>query len=193
MDTLAARIGTLELYLDATLLVALAGIVWTVASRVTQEIYFKLALRTRKFEFLLTADEGVPENIESLNLLFIRYGNDTYLTNLASDQEKYHGRLRNKVIKVLDRPPESAQPIRVNINVHRRLGTQFKFFIEVRGDPQAAIDYLTKHDTISDISSRERPAIRLGEVPRHRIFFLVDRLDVVETVDGFKNNFIFPV
>ena len=46
---------------------------------------------------------------------------------------------------------------------------------------------------ISDVSANERPAMRLGETPRYRIFFLVDRLATVKTVDGFTNNFIFPV
>ncbi len=193
MDNLIAKVGSYEFYFDVTLLVALAGVVWTFARRIAQELYFLLSLRTRQIEFELQAKESVPRNITGLNLLFIRYGNDTYLTNLASDQERYHGRLRNKVIHLLDRPPEDGKPIRVKLRVHKRLGTQFKFFVDVAGDPEPVLAYLEAHDTISDVSSKERPAIQIGDTPRHRIFFLIDRLDTVKTIDGFVNNFVFPV
>jgi hypothetical protein len=193
MDTLIAHFGTYDIYFDVTLLVALAGVVWTFARRAAEELYFLMSLRTRQIEFELQAREGVPEGITSLNLLFIRYGNDTYLANLASDRERYHGRLRNKVIQLLDAPPKGGAPIRVRMRVHKRLGTQFKFFVDVTGDPGPVVAYLEQHETICDVSCNLRPAIRIGDAPRHRIFFLLDRLDMVETVDGFTNNFIFPV
>ena len=192
-DELAAKVGSFELYVDVTLLVAIAGFVWTIARKLAQEAYFMASLRIRTVEFILHANSEVPENIKSLNLLFVRYGNDTYLSSLASDQERYHGRLRNKIIKVADTPPEEGGLIRVWLRVHKRLGVQFKFFVEVEGDPKPVVDYLKSHDSISDVSANERPAMRLGETPRYRIFFLVDRLATVKTVDGFTNNFIFPV
>jgi len=190
---LLTRIGSLELLFDTTLLVAVVGVVWTFARRLAQEAYFLLSLRTREIEFVLRAKSGIPRNITSLNLLFIRYGNDTYLSSLASDQERYHGRLRNKVIRVAETPPKHGGPIKVKLRLHKRLGTQFKFFVDVTGDPEAVVDYLESHETISGVSAKQRPKLNADEEPRHRIFFLIDRLDKTTTVDGHENNFLYPV
>ncbi len=122
-DDLITRFGTYELYFNVTLLIAIAGIVWTFARRLAKEVNFLLSLRTRQIEFALQAKENVPENIDSLNLLFIRYGNDTYLSNLANGQERYHGRLRNKVIRIADHLAKSGAAIKVKLRLHKRLGT----------------------------------------------------------------------
>ncbi|MGK7652453.1 hypothetical protein ACSQ76_08565 [Roseovarius sp. B08] len=188
-----ARFSTFELAFDTTLFIAVASAVWTVVNRLVQAAYFQLSLRTREFEFILEPHSGVPRNITSLNLLLIRYGNDTYLSSLASDQERHHGRLRNKVIRLSEVLPAEAGPISVKLRLHKRLGTQFKLFVEVTGDPAPVIDYLNGHDTIVDVVSKERPKLSPQEPQRHRIFFLLDRLDKEKTVDGHVNNFIYPV
>jgi hypothetical protein len=189
-----ARVGSLELYIDVTLLVALAGVVWTFARRIAQELYFQLSLRTREIEIALEPKENVPDELKELHLLFVRYGNDTYLKELASDQERYHGRLRNKVTRIpIDRDRVGKDPLKIKIKLHKRLGTQFKFFVEVEGDPNPVVTYLKSHDTISDVDTVNRPSRRTDSTPRSRIFFIVNRFDVVTTVEGFKNNFVFPV
>jgi len=193
-DEMIARIGSLEVYLDVTLLVAIAGVVWTFARRISQELYFQLSLRTREIEIELSPLPEVPKEIKELYLLFIRYGNDTYLKELASDQERYHGRLRNKVTKIdVDAARIGDGPIKVRLKIHKRLGTQFKFFIEVEGDPKPVVEYLERHDTIEKIEVVERPYRGKEDEGRSRVFFVISRLQTVKTVDGFENNFIFPV
>ncbi|WP_371228734.1 hypothetical protein [Roseovarius sp. 2305UL8-3] len=193
-DDMIARVGSLEVYLDVTLLVAIAGVVWTFARRISQELYFQLSLRTREIEIELSPLPEVPKEIKELYLLFIRYGNDTYLKELASDQERYHGRLRNKVTKIdVDATRIGDGPIKVRLKIHKRLGTQFKFFIEVEGDPKPVVEYLERHDTVEKIEVVERPYRGKGDEGRSRVFFIISRLQTVETVDGFENNFIFPV
>lgn len=193
-DDIVARIGSWELYLDVTLLVALAGVVWTFAARIGQEVYFLLSLRTREIEIEFQANTAIPDEIVGLHLLFIRYGNDTYLRDLASDREKYHGRLRNKPIQIqIDRATIGDAPIKVPLRIHKRLGSQFKLFVEVDGDPAPVVAYLKGHPTIDDVSVARRPFRGKHDTGRSRVWFLLNRLDVVETVDGFRNNFIFPV
>ncbi len=193
MEQIAATVSSYEFYLDATLLVAIAGVVWTFARKIAQEMYFRLSVRTRVIEFSLEAKEGVPENIKSLNMLFVRYGNDTYLSTLASDQERYHGRLRNKVVCIANGPKPDGGSIQVRLRVHKRLGTQFKFFVDVEGDPDPVTNYLTAHETISDVFCKERPKLRPTDIRRYRIFFLINRFDQAKTVEGFVNNFFYPI
>ncbi|QFT93496.1 hypothetical protein FIU86_11645 [Roseovarius sp. THAF9] len=193
IEEILARFSTLELAFDTTLFIAVASAVWTVVNRLVQAAYFQLSLRTREFEFILEPHSGVPQNITSLNLLLIRYGNDTYLSSLASDQERHHGRLRNTVIQLAEALPSKSAPISVKLRLHKRLGTQFKLFVEVTGDPAPVIDYLNGHETITGVTSKERPKLAPQDPQRHRIFFLLDRLDKEKTVDGHVNNFIYPV
>jgi len=193
LDQLFSSLSSLELVFDTTLFVAVASAVWTIVSRLVQAIYFQLSLRTRLIEFSLEPKGGVPVGINSLNLLLIRYGNDTYLSTLASDKEKFHGRLRNKVILVAKGPLADQKKIKVKLRLHKRLGTQFKFFVDVTGDPEPVIKYLNSHDTIEGVSSKERPKLNPADAPRHRIFFLINRLDKEKTVDGHTNNFFYPV
>lgn len=193
MDDLAARIGSFELYFESTLLVALLTVVWVIFSRFAEEFYFWLSLRTRQIELTLQPKDNIPDNITSLNLLFIRYGNDKYLSTIASERDRHHGRLRNNVIRIADKPPANGGPILLKLKVHKRLGSQFKFFIDVKGDPAAAYSYLKSHETLEVDKPQLRPRLRSDDTDRHRIFFLLKRLDVVETVEGFRNNFIYPI
>lgn len=194
MDDLTAKVGSLELYIDVTLLVALAGVVWAVASRLGQELYFLLSLRTREIEIELQAKTEIPDAITGLHLLFVRYGNDTYLRDLASDREKYHGRLRNKVKQIrIDRTAIGHKPFKVPLRIHKRLGSQFKLFVEVEGDPAPVVAYLDGHETIEAVEVATRPFGGKHGSGRSRVWFLLSRVDTVETVDGFRNNFVFPV
>lgn len=132
------QIGKARFWLDAAILTAVIRVVWTVMQKATERFLFALALRTKTIEVKLT-----------------------------SDQERHHGRLRNKV--------------------HRRLGSQFKMFVDVDGDAAPVVAYLKSHKGISAVDRNNRPG------GKQRIFFLLNEHPVVETVDGFKNNMIFPV
>lgn len=193
-DTLVAALGSFEFYLDATLLVALSGAAWTFAQRLAQLLLFRLSLRTRTVELTFQANADVPREIAALKLLMIRYGNDTYLKELASDQDRHHGRLRNSVQRVqVEEARDGSKRIVAKLRIHKRLGTQFKFFVDVEGDAAPVVAYLKTHPAIQSIDVTPRP-VRQGEGRgRKRLFFLVTEFDQVKTVDGFTNNMIYPV
>lgn len=73
-----------------------------------------------------------------------------------------------------------------DVHVHKRIGTQFKLFVDVEGDTAPVIDYLESHENVYDIGISRNP----NSV---RIFFLLRDFAETETIDGFKNNMIFPV
>lgn len=146
-----------------------------------------MSLRTQRISFRLLAHSGRPEEITSLNVLFIRHGTDNYLKNLASDQERHHGRLRNKPKKIeIQRDDQGNIVVEFDVHVHKRIGTQFKLFVDVEGDTAPVIEYLESHENVYDIGVSRNP----NSV---RIFFLLRDFAETETIDGFKNNMIFPV
>ena len=71
--------------------------------------------------------------------LTIRYGVDEYLERLASEQEKFEGRTRLRIDRFVFRLDREARTYRgkLAIRVHKRLGTQFKLFIEADGNRHA--------------------------------------------------------
>lgn len=120
--------------------------------------------------------------------LLVRYGTDLYFEKLASDQEKYEGRLQNRVLKnrtairwkfdvkdritllkglkyswrrvcgwnIVEEDAEWLTPV-FKLPVHSRLGTQFKFFLEVaeRG-PRSKGVLMRVEDRIVETQRRER-------------------------------------
>tara|TARA_R110002124_G_scaffold121971_1_gene280495 strand:+ start:152 stop:739 length:588 start_codon:yes stop_codon:yes gene_type:complete len=193
-DTLIAAFGSFEFYFDATLLVAISGVVWTLARRLAQLVFFQMALRTRTVELTFHANADVPPEISALKLLVIRYGNDLYLKELASDQERHHGRLRNRVqtVEIKD-VPDGGKLILARLRIHKRLGTQFKFFVDVEGDAAPVVAHLKTHDAIKDVDVTPRPVRNGQDKGRKRLFFLVADFEQVKTIEGFTNNMIYPV
>lgn len=193
-EALISAMGSVGFYVDTTLLVALAGAAWTVARHFMQLLLFRLSLRTRKVELTFKANADVPKEISALKLLMIRYGNDTYLRDLASDVERHHGRLRNRVSKVhVAEAEDGGKTITARLRIHKRLGTQFKFFVDVEGDAEAVVAYLETHDAIKQVDVTPRPVRNGRDKGRKRLFFLVSHFEQVTTVDGFVNNMIYPV
>ena len=187
-DDLLALLGSARFWLDAAILTAIVRFVWTVVQKLSERLLFALSLRTRTIEVTFDAHPDVPSEIEALRYLFIRYGNDTYLKELASDQERHHGRLRNIVRKVeVSDLPDGGKRIKLRLKVHKRLGTQFKLFVDVAGDPAAVARYLNSHPNVYEVESSPRPG------NRSRVFFLVRDFPTITTVDGFENNMIWPV
>lgn len=139
---------------------------------------------------------GSVENVK-LRCLVVRYGTDAYVERLASDQEKYEGRLRNRILKnrvtivrtradglwpwlgyrwkrfVLGYEPMERESTRIVGNfllpVHKRLGTQFKLFFEIRAD-QAAIKALGLHASTPSATPAQEPTRRTeaGSEPKSR-------------------------
>ena len=126
--------------------------------------------------------------VNGFNCLHVRYGTDRYLSTLASEQEKYEGRLKNVVLPIkveFDRSGNALFTLR--LPVHKRIGTQFKCFVSVRredalGNVEA---FLNSCDRIKDVSVSR-------SVKSNRIYFLLDRFDAIPTIDGHINNMVYP-
>jgi hypothetical protein len=184
---IASRFWSPELWVNTTILLTLGRVLWVAVGKLTESALFRLSLRTQKVSFTLSARGDRPAEITSLNVLFIRHGSDDYLRNLASDQEKHHGRLRNKTRRIKTRTDADGNIIvAFDVDVHKRIGTQFKLFVDVQGDLEPVLDYLKSHDNVYDIGVSSNPnAVR--------VFFLLRDFAETKTVDGFTNNMIWPV
>ncbi|MDO9524127.1 MAG: hypothetical protein Q7J57_01090 [Gemmobacter sp.] len=195
----ATRMSNVDFWLNSALLISVGRALWVMVGKATETALFRMALRTTTLRVRLTALPDHPATITALRLLFIRHGNDTYLQHLASDQEKHHGKLRNKVLPVTVQKGPDGVAINFRIRVHTRLGTQFKLFVDVAPsgpltldnaaqDPavQEVVAYLKLHPNVHDVSVSGRPG-------RARVFFLLRDFDDVQTIEGFRNNMIWPV
>jgi len=121
--------------------------------------------------------------------LLVRFGTDEYLTKIASDQERYEGRLRLKLIPISVKYDETDQAVfTLRLPIHKSLGTQFKCFAKARTIElvPAVIDRLKNCEHASMVQQSD-------SYHRDRIYFLLDQFVRITTVDSTViNNFIFP-
>ena len=117
---------------------------------------------------------GTGEGDYRLFCLLVRHGRDEYLEKMASDQERYEGRLLNRVIRITDL--SAAGLATFELPVHRRLGTQFKLFIEGRDG-----------DTVDRLVGA--PCFFDGDRDGNKIWFLHQGFPIVDTLDDHRNNY----
>jgi hypothetical protein len=132
--------------------------------------------------------DNIKDVINGFHCLLVRYGTDQYVSSMASDQEKYEGRLKNKVLPIDVNFDKNGNPsLTLNLPVHKRIGTQFKCFVSAKDDSgiPAVETFLKDCDRINGIS------VSHG-VKSNRIYFLLERFGVAKTIDGFENNMILP-
>jgi hypothetical protein len=130
----------------------------------------------------------IKSHIDGFSCMHVRFGSDQYLSSLASDQEKYEGRLRNKVLPIEMRFDASGNAtFTLRLPLHKRIGTQFKCFVTVRHADAVDVvkQFLQGCDRINNLSVSK-------SVKSNRIYFLLDRFDQVTTVDGHANNMAYP-
>src|SRR5262249_34917808 len=123
--------------------------------------------------------------------LLVRYGTDQYIANLASDQEKHEGRLRNKVIPMNISFDDSGNAcLHLDLPVHKRLGSQFKCFVDARSEQglDSVRDILKSCGDSIKVESLSGPS---KKVKSRRIYFLLDRFYETRTIDQLENNMIF--
>lgn len=140
----------------------------------------KVYARARSCDLNLGPFEAIPATAR-LKCVLIRYGTDKYLEHLAPAQDRFEGRLRNKVREV--RPTCSSDNLftfKASVPVHRRLGTQFKFFFEVDSIEDA--EKLKSHNALL------QPYVATTDTPI-KVWFLVPGFGTQETIEGFVNNF----
>ena len=122
----------LDLKMDlllAPILALLVPIIWNFAS-IPISFIREFFMKKPAIIQLDLALEYPEFNNARFKCLIIRYGTDEYIKSMANDQEKYDGRLRNDIIDgIYDKGKLSF-----NIPLHKRIGTQFKCFLEVDTD-----------------------------------------------------------
>lgn len=197
MLDLFPQTSLIRLASDATVITAAAGffgrISWTFASWIIRVMEEKLSEKPRVIEIVVSKSDGVFDPTKtSPKCLIVRYGSDQYIERMASDSERYAGRLRNEIINIeISREVETtAINFILKLPVHQRLGTQFKCFVDVLDESrlQPTVDFLNTAENIIDVSPSAGPN---GNT---RIFFLlkIPGCAVVKTVEGYENNMCFP-
>lgn len=155
-------------------------ILWNASSHVLRWFGERLDAPTRSCQIELGPYEDIPEGVV-LKCLIVRFGTDAYLEHMAPAQDRYEGRLRN-IVRVVtpERMSDGRYRGKFDIPVHRRLGTQFKFFLEApdiaTAERVAALDYFND----PWVSRVDRPV---------KVWFLLDRFGTTKTVEGYTNNF----
>lgn len=182
---------TPQFWLGSTFLAAAIRIIWFLISELIK--WLKFISSSKKIKGfgakLNNLDFGCLKKEEvTFSCLLVRYGTDDYIKSLASEQDKYEGRLQNKIIKLdLTHLKDSRYELLLPIPIHKRIGTQFKCFVEAKNenDAKEVKRMLKKCDDINqvDISTSQN---------RNRVYFIIDKFHTVKTVDKIWNNFCFP-
>lgn len=183
-----------EVLLNAGVLTAVAGFVgrvaWAAATTALSWLH-SWHLRTMTRHTVALARKQLPfdHRILKPRCLIIRYGTDRYIEHLASDREKQDGRLQNRVIDVpIQAHGDGSTTFRLRIPVHKRLGTQFKCFVDVEDASRTSevLEFLANCQTIASPDRSSSP------LHPHRIYFLLRAFDVVKSIDDHSNNMCFP-
>ena len=132
--------------------------------------------------------EQVRKGIRAWRLLVIRHGSDDYLRAMAGESDRQAGRTRYDVINMkLALSAIGEVTLIWKLPVHRRLGTQFRCYIDVR-EGGAGGEMLT-----GMLSHYDEIEILPADVPRPtRVYFLLKRFRVVNAADGMKQNIVLP-
>lgn len=173
----------------AAILIAVARVVWAAVGWLIRAVSFYLGRKTMRYGISFGPIDNVPKEIEGVYCQIVRFGTDLYIEKMASDQERYEGRLQNKVQRLrTTRNRDGMLIVHFELPVHKRIGTQFKTFVRVR-DPQAlgrVEEFLLKQSFLSDVSVSEYQS-------PPKVSFTLNMFPTVETVEGLKNNFFYPV
>jgi hypothetical protein len=122
-------------------------------------------------------------------VLVVRYGTDDYIRHMASEREKHDGRLQNKAIMInVVTDDDGVSSFKLELPIHRRLGTQFKCFVDVKDEARVpeVTDFLVECPRLHEVS-------RSSSQFRTRIYFLLRDFAEVKTVEGISNNMCFPL
>lgn len=168
-------------------LAAIAKIVWSTMGWIIRMVRFHFAGKIKCDAIDFGPFERVPRDIEGVYCQVVRYGTDQYIGKMASDQEKFEGRLQNKVLRMaVSKNHRDLYVVHLRLPVHRRIGTQFRLFVRVReeGNFKKVQQFLSGISEISNVDSA---------LYKRKLSFTVDRFPIVKTVEGLKNNFFYPV
>ena len=178
-----AGLGWEELAALAAVMAFVARLGWGAANLALRHLRYRLDAPVKHCHADIGPYAEIPPEAP-VKCLIVRYGPDAYLQTLASDQERWEGRLQNRVVSAEKHCVGDTCRVDVRLPVHRRLGTQFKFFIE-----------LTDAETAGRLQRlRElRDASVSFDGRLYRVWFLTDRFADLETVGGHRNNYWPPL
>ncbi len=131
--------------------------------------------------------EQIRKGIKAWRLLVVRYGTDDYLRGTASEADRQVGRTRYEVINMkLALSNVGEVTLSWSLPVHRRLGTQFRCYIDLReggvgGDVLTGM--LSHYDEIEILPSEPNP---------QRAYFLLKRFRSITSAEGVKQNIVLP-
>ena len=132
--------------------------------------------------------DQIRRGIKAWRLLLVRYGPDEYLRGMASDADRALGRTRFDVINMkLALSNIGEVTLTWNLPVHRRLGTQFRCYIDLR-EGGVGSDVLT-----GMLSHYDEILVQPPESAHpQRVYFLLKRFRIVTSADGVKQNIVMP-
>jgi len=199
--TFTEILKTPQFWLSSAFLAAAIRIIWFLISELIKWLKFiSSSKKIKDFGVKLNnLDYGcLKEEEVTFSCLLVRYGTDDYIKSLASDQDKYEGRLQNKIIKLDLKPLEDSRyELLLPIPIHKRIGTQFKCFVEPKkpkkeSDENEVKRMLTKiKGTLKKCDDIDK--IDISASPnQNRVYFIIDKFHTVKTVDKLWNNFCFP-
>ena len=132
--------------------------------------------------------DQIRNGIKAFRLLLVRYGSDAYLRYQADEGDRKIGRPRYNTLSMkLSLSNNGELTLKWNLPLHRRLGTQFRCYIDrnIKGTrAEDLIDMLRHYDEIEILESEV-------EEPR-RIYFLLKRFPVITSAEGFRQNMVYP-
>ncbi len=132
--------------------------------------------------------EQVRKGIRAWRLLLVRHGSDDYLRTMAGEGDRHAGRTRFEVINMkLALSSIGEVTLTWKLPVHRRLGTQFRCYIDVRdgGAGGEMLSGMLRHYDEIEVLPAEvaNPT---------RVYFLLKRFRVVTSADGVRQNMALP-
>jgi hypothetical protein len=189
-----APIVLLGFILDVGIATAVVLVIWTGLKLFVAQIADMLEIQSTKQRLVIARGltrhdyETVRKAVRGWYLLVVRYGTDDYLRNMAGPGDREVGRPRYATVAMaLSLSATGEVVLQWSLPVHRRLGTQFRCYIETRPDstaPAVLTGMLKHYDEIDVLESAV-------ENPR-RMYFLLKRFPIVATPDGIRQNFVLP-
>lgn len=194
LSEVADTLLTTKVLLETGVLTAIVGFIgrvaWSGATVVLGWLH-SWQLRAVQRHTIALARKQLPfdHRILKPQCLIVRYGTDPYIEHFASDREKHDGRLQNRRIDVpITEHPDGSTTFRLRIPVHKRLGTQFKCFVDV----QNASNVTEVLEFLSGCHSIVSPEHSSNPQHPNRIYFLLRAFNIVESIDQHTNNMCFP-
>jgi hypothetical protein len=169
-------------------------IVWRIMTAVFATAAEMLEIQTTKQQMVIARGltrhdyEQVRKGIKAWYLLLVRYGTEDYLRTMSGEADRSIGRPRYSTLPMkLSLSPTGEVTLRWSLPLHRRLGTQFRCFIDLRegGSGPGVLTGMLKHYDEIEVLETDVHSPK-------RVYFLLKRFRMVTTVEGIRQNFVLP-